>query len=222
MSGITLKSVADTTIPTPPTDKSTLFFDVATGEPSYKDDAGTVVSLVGIPGAGVPAGGTTGQVLKKIDGTDYNTEWATPGSGDVVGPAASVDGHVVLFDGADGKLLKDGGVPAVDRSTVTAVTPASGTATFDYSLGDYFTLAPTANVTTLDFSNLPGAGHGASLMIRFTQDTTPRTVAWPASFKWAGGVAPSVSTGSGAVDVLAITTFDNGTTWRATLAKAFA
>jgi hypothetical protein len=29
----------------------------------------------GAPGEGVPAGGTTGQVLSKIDGTDYNTEW---------------------------------------------------------------------------------------------------------------------------------------------------
>jgi hypothetical protein len=144
------------------------------------------------------------------------------GSGDVVGPASSTDGHVALFDGTDGKLLKDGGLPAVDRSTVTAVTPSSGTATFNYSLGDYFTLAPTANVTTLAFSNLPGSGHGASLMIRFTQDSSPRTVAWPASFKWAGGVAPAVSTASGVVDLLAITTFDNGTTWNATLTKAFA
>ena len=59
-------------------------------------------------------------------------------------------------------------------------------------------------------------------MIRITQDSTPRTVGWPASFKWAGGVPGAVSTASGAVDVLAITTFDNGTNWQATLAKAFA
>lgn len=109
-----------------------------------------------------------------------------------------------------------------DRSTVSVVTPSAGTATFNYALGDYFTLAPTANVTTIAFSNLPGSGHGASLLIYFTQDSTPRTVAWPASFKWAGGVAGAVSTGSGAKDIIAITTFDNGTTWNATIAKAFA
>ena len=107
-------------------------------------------------------------------------------------------------------------------NTVTAITPAAGVATIDLSLGDYFTLAPTANVTSIVFTNLPGAGKGASKMLRFTQDTTPRTVAWPASFKWAGGTPGAVSTGSGAIDVLAITTFDNGTTWDATLAKAFA
>lgn len=30
---------------------------------------------------GIPAGGTTGQVLEKISGTDYNTQWATPSGG---------------------------------------------------------------------------------------------------------------------------------------------
>ena len=35
----------------------------------------------GANGQGVPTGGTTGQVLEKIDGTDYNTQWATPSGG---------------------------------------------------------------------------------------------------------------------------------------------
>lgn len=33
----------------------------------------------------------------------------SPGTGDVVGPASSTDDHVVLFDGATGKLIKDSG-----------------------------------------------------------------------------------------------------------------
>lgn len=35
----------------------------------------------GSDGQGVPTGGTAGQVLKKIDGTDYNTEWADDNTG---------------------------------------------------------------------------------------------------------------------------------------------
>ena len=38
----------------------------------------------GAAGQGVPAGGTTGQVLAKIDGSDYNTQWVPPGSGSSV------------------------------------------------------------------------------------------------------------------------------------------
>ena len=39
---------------------------------------GTLSSSVGVPGppgVGVPVGGTAGQVLAKVDGVDYNTEW---------------------------------------------------------------------------------------------------------------------------------------------------
>ena len=35
----------------------------------------------GTDGIGVPAGGTTGQVLSKASGTDYDTEWTTPQGG---------------------------------------------------------------------------------------------------------------------------------------------
>ena len=35
----------------------------------------------GSDGQGVPAGGSAGQVLEKVDGTDYNTQWITPSSG---------------------------------------------------------------------------------------------------------------------------------------------
>lgn len=35
----------------------------------------------GANGQGIPTGGTAGQVLAKVDGTDYNTEWVTPQSG---------------------------------------------------------------------------------------------------------------------------------------------
>lgn len=35
----------------------------------------------GPAGPGVPTGGTAGQILSKVDGTNYNTEWITPSSG---------------------------------------------------------------------------------------------------------------------------------------------
>lgn len=187
MSGITLKSVADTTIPTPPADKSTLFFDVATGEPSYKDDAGTVVSLAGIPGQGVPVGGTTGQVLKKIDGADYNTGWATPGSGDVVGPVSATADAVAVYDGTTGKLLKDGvllsklrtqSIQIACSDETTALTAGAGKVTFRMPYA--FTLtgvrasvttAPTGSVLTVDINEA-----GVSILsTKITIDATEKT-----------------------------------------------
>jgi len=105
---------------------------------------------------------------------------------------------------------------------VVALSISSGVVAINCDLGDYFTLSISANVTSITFSNLPASGYARTLMIKFTQDaTTAHTVTWPASFKWAGGTAGTVSTVLSTKDVLAITTFDQGTTWNATLAKAF-
>lgn len=43
----------------------------------------------GLVGQGVPAGGTTGQVLKKRSGTNYDTEWADESGGSSVSPYTS-------------------------------------------------------------------------------------------------------------------------------------
>jgi len=62
------------------------------GEVLYVEDAtppyycgGDGSTVGGVPlftiAYGVPAGGTAGQVLEKIDSTDYNTQWVTPSGG---------------------------------------------------------------------------------------------------------------------------------------------
>lgn len=52
----------------------------ATGSQGPQGPAGST-GPQGPAGPGVPTGGTAGQVLQKVDGTDYNTEWATPSGG---------------------------------------------------------------------------------------------------------------------------------------------
>ncbi|RZK09965.1 MAG: collagen-like protein, partial [Flavobacterium sp.] len=37
--------------------------------------------LDSLKGAGIPSGGTAGQILSKVDGTDYNTQWISNSSG---------------------------------------------------------------------------------------------------------------------------------------------
>jgi trimeric autotransporter adhesin len=51
---------------------------------SVSDDGSLVtVASTGPAGQGVPTGGSTGQVLSKIDGADYNTQWGSAGAGSV-------------------------------------------------------------------------------------------------------------------------------------------
>jgi Collagen triple helix repeat (20 copies) len=79
----------------------------------------------GPAGPGVAAGGTAGQVLSKIDTTDYNTTWVNPstGSGDVVGPASAVANNLAAYNGTTGKLIKDSAIPLAQ---VTQNQDASG------------------------------------------------------------------------------------------------
>ena len=136
-------------------------------------------------------------------------------------PAAATWGAIVgtLSDQTDLQAALN--AKAANRDAVSALT-TSGSVAVNAGLGDYFTLELDGDVSGFTFSGLPGSGHGCTLAIKITQDSTPRTVGWPSSFRWAGGSAPAVSTGSGAVDLLIITTFDNGTTWQADLAKGYA
>jgi len=45
---------------------------------TVNDGADTITISASAGGSGLPSGGSTGQVLAKIDGTDYNADWVTP------------------------------------------------------------------------------------------------------------------------------------------------
>lgn len=123
----------------------------------------------------------------------------------------------VQGDGSIDWQTPSGGSGGADRSAVTALSISSGNVTVDCAAGDFFTLALTANVTGWTFTNLPAAGVGMRLMIVITQDTTARTVAWPATFAWNLGVPDSISTAVSSRNALVIETVDEGDTWVAAL-----
>lgn len=88
---------------------------------------------------------------------DWRPIWADPqggGMGDVVGPAAAVDGNVALFDGITGKLIKDSG------SSIADIIAAAGGWPFDKVI----TVSSTntkADYSSLDdaLTALPGPGY---------------------------------------------------------------
>jgi hypothetical protein len=184
MSFFRLFSMAATDVPTPPAGKYSFFFDSSNSdEPSYKDPAGVVTSLVGVAGPGVPVGGTTGQVLAKIDATNYNTQWVAPGmanpmttAGDVIyGGVAGLPTRLGI--GANGTFL---GVVAgalvytSPAGTGDVVGPASAVnnniAVYDTTTGKLIkdggatiaSLAPLASPTLTGTPAAPTAAAGTS------------------------------------------------------------
>jgi len=107
--GSLLVSVAETgstlSVTTVATSPSVL--SMALGVPGPTGEQGPA----GANGVGVPTGGSAGQVLSKIDGTNYNTQWTTPTSGG--GTWGSITGTLSnqtdLYDALNGKLSLTGG-----------------------------------------------------------------------------------------------------------------
>lgn len=131
----------------------------------------------GDDGVGIPAGGTAGQVLEKVDGTDYNTQWATPSSA----PVTSVNSQTgaVSLDFAD---LVDKTITVCDETVFNFTTSA-----LDGTNGpiQYKTLG--SNVT---FTNSMSEGESITLMLA---DGSGFAATWP-TMTWVGGSAPTLPT----------------------------
>ena len=112
---------------------------------------------------------------------------------------------VVTAD-ANGVVTFDNG--KIEEST--AVTSSSNAATLNLRDGDNFTHTLSENVT-YTFSNPAASGKVSAFTLKVIQDSSARTITWPTSVDWAGGTAPTLSTGSGAVDVFVFATYDGGT-----------
>ena len=85
------------------------------------------------------------------------------------------------------------------RGTITSFSSSSGTATPDFAAANNFSITLSENTTLANPGNLTA---GQSGVIFITQDSTARTLAFGSYWDFIGGTAPTVSTGSGAVDAL--------------------
>lgn len=92
------------------------------------------------------------------------------------------------------------------------VLGTTGTVNINCELANLFTIALTGDVT-FTISNPPASGTAYSMVVKITQDSTARTVTWPASVKWSQGAVPALSSGSGEIDIFVLFTVDAGTTW---------
>jgi len=102
--------------------------------------------------------------------------------------------------------------PDNSAEKVVAITSSAGAATLTMTAGNMFTHTLSENVT-YTFSSPPASGTAYGFTLKVTQDSTARTITWPASVDWAGATAPNLSTGSGDVDVFVFFTHDGGTIW---------
>lgn len=132
------------------------------------------------------------------------------GSGDVVGPASSTDGHLAVFSGATGKLLEDRGVSPTDFATAaqgakadTAVQPDDLAAVA--FTGSYNDLTDTPSTPSVDLAALLAvSGAVVKLVYRDSNSrwelpdgTVPTLTNRAASIIWEGTSAQIPAQGAG-------------------------
>lgn len=93
---------------------------------------------------------TIAGVLNYFNGSDWVVGAGGSGSGDVLGPPSATDNRIAVFDGATGKLLKDGGYTIAQLRELALTTPVNvqtGTA-YTLVLADSFRMVCMDNTAT--------------------------------------------------------------------------
>lgn len=144
------------------------------------------------------------------------------GEGDITGVTAGTNLNGGGTSGAVTLNLDTtvSGITLTDYAeTDVAVTSSSGVIAIDMNNGNTGSITLSENITDIDFTNVPANGV-STFTLQITQDSTDRTVAINAvtvngggnvTAKTAGGAGYTMSTGSGAIDLVTFLFLDAGT-----------
>ena len=130
----------------------------------------------------------------------------------------STANQLKIWDGSVWQVLLSSPIKGY-AETDQAVTSTSGVVAIDLDNGNTGSITLTENITDIDFTNVPTNGV-STFTLQITQDSTDRTVAINAvtvngggdvTAKTASGAGYTMSTGSGAIDLVTFLFLDGGT-----------
>jgi len=173
---------------------------------------------------------TTGQVLG-YNGSQLN--WTTASSGGTTTLAGATDVAIAApsanqflgYNPGTSKWVNSSlnGISALSTGggveTLSTLGNRTGATTLNLAAGNVFsvTLTGATNFTITGATN----GAACSFGLYIKQDATgSRLVTWPASVKWPGGTAPTLTTTAAATDIIVLESIDGGTTWYGSLVGA--
>jgi len=174
----------------------------------------TVVRQVTMTGGGGAGGGgvTVHNDLTGRSDPDTHPISSITGLSAALAAAGNVDSvngqtGTVVLDAADVGALSDSGG---GKDAVSSLGALTGTVSIDLANGNSFygTLSGNTTFTMTGFTT----GRECQFVLSVTQDSTPRSVTWPAAVKWPFGSVPAISTGSGSRDLFVFRSRDGGTT----------
>ena len=200
----------------PPANGGTGLASYAVGDLIYASNSTTLAKLADVATGNVLLSGgvATAPGYGKLPLSTHVSGILPVNSG---GTGISLTGVAGSILTSTGTAWQSGGGAATPPSAVTFSTTAMS---INCLLSNVFSTTFTSNVITAP--SVSNAADGQTINWFITQDATgSRTMAWPASFRWAGGVVQSLSTGANSVDLLVATYRSSTSSWYASLSKAF-
>ncbi|MAO20546.1 MAG: hypothetical protein CMJ25_07325 [Phycisphaerae bacterium] len=143
----------------------------------------------------------------KIGGVVISATAAEVNALDITTLGTSEASKAVTAD-ANGVVTFDNGI----SEETTTITSSSNAATINLQDGTHFEHTLTENVT-YTFSNPAASGKVSAFSLKVIQDSTTRTITWPASVDFVNGIAPTISDGNGEIDIYIFITYDGGTNY---------
>ena len=141
---------------------------------------------------------------------EYNVTLTTTVNTEVVLGTAVAYAVTMSQPGPPGSGL---GAQLQDYSILAQLPSWAGAESVDLANGNVVQPALTGNVSSVAITGWAASGIESKIVFYIPQGATPYTVTgWPAAVKWAGGIAPVLSSVNGAVDVIVLSTVDGGTT----------
>lgn len=98
------------------------------------------------------------------------------------------------------------------RHLFSALGDITSTQDLDLDVAMAFT-ATVIGIVTIAFTNVPSADSFMQGVVIKLTNGGAFAVTWPAAVKWAGGTAPTLT--ADGIDLIAMVSFDDGTTWQA-------
>ena len=171
---------------------------------TFKTNTGTGIEITQGSEAIVYSDGTN-IALFSLNGTSYlELAGGTITGAMIINAALTMGGSILMAD----NLLSRPELKDYSETTVSIAASA-----IDISLGNY-QYKTISGATTFTITNPSPTTKACGFTLELTNAGT--NITWPASVKWPGGVAPTLT--AAGVDLLTFTTRDEGTTWYGALA----
>lgn len=193
---------------------STTVIDFVGAGVSTADVAGTVTVTISGTANGVPAGGTASQIITKVDGTDYNTQWSTLTTSLITDISASASDLNLLtglnsFGVTTSELEKLDGVTSNIQAQLDAKRGGSLTSNYIWvgnGSNESTPLAPGSNGTVLTISGGAPVWAAPSTNGHVIQENTTPLTDRP-NLNFGAGLTATDNAGTTTTDVVLDTSF---------------